>query len=212
MILYMKSSTFIDDFIENEDDVDILMASYICVSTNIRRREDSELLDITIASKSTLLYPSSRVFSCETIESMRDAYMEQLQESCLPFLSLMIKKSIKKGKNFILICSDKEWKIPYLKWVSEFVYDYFEYPIYSYKNFVSIEKLPDIDDDSILKRINKILEKTKRQNLDKMSSREKTRLYKEMKTSSLKKILKEKGLYNKNMSRSEMIDMLDAFA
>ena len=124
----------------------------------------------------------------------------------------MIKKSIKKGKNFILICSDKEWKIPYLKWVSEFVYDYFEYPIYSYKNFVSIEKLPDIDDDSILKRINKILEKTKRQNLDKMPSREKTRLYKEMKTSSLKKILKEKGLYNKNMSRSEMLDMLDAFA
>ena len=33
-----------------------------------------------------------------------------------------------------------------------------------------------------------------------------------MKTSSLKKILKEKGLYNKNMSRSEMLDMLDAFA
>lgn len=212
MIIYMKSSTFINDFIENEDDVDILTASYVCVSTNIRRREDSELFDVTIATKAVLLYPSSIVFSCDTIDTMREAYMEQLMESCLPFLALMIKKSIKKGKNFILICSDKEWNIPYLKWVSEFVYDYFEYPIYSYKNFVSIEELPDIDEDSILKKINIILEKTKKQNLDKMSSREKKRVYKEMKTSSLKKILKEKGLYNKNMTRSEMLDMLDAFA
>ena len=33
-----------------------------------------------------------------------------------------------------------------------------------------------------------------------------------MKTSELKKILKDKDLYNKNMSRSDMLDMLDAFS
>lgn len=212
MIIYMKSSTFIDDFIENEDDVDILTASYVCVSTQIRRRAENESLDIIIAKRSSLLYPSNRVYAADTIETMKDVYMEQLEECCLPFLSIMIKKSIKKGKNFILLCSDKEWKLQYLKWVSEFVYDYFGYPIYSYKDFVSIEKLADFNANDVLSKVKKILKNAKQKNLDNMNSKEKKRVYKNMKTSELKRILKDKGLYNKTMCRSDMLDMLDAFS
>ena len=212
MIIYMKSSTFIDGFIQNEDDIDILTASYVCVSMSIRRKSENDLFDIIIANKTSFLYPSNIVFSAETIDDMRELYIEDLEEDCLPFLSVMIKKSIKKGQNFILICSDKEWKLQYLKWMAEFVYDYFGYPVYSYKDFVSIETLADFDEKAVLNKVNKILKHAKRRNLDNMSSKEKNRAYKTMKTSELKKILKDKDLYNKNMSRSDMLDMLDAFS
>ena len=185
----MKSSTFIDDFIQNEDDIDILTASYVCVSISIRRKSENDLFDITIANKTSFLYPSNRVFSAETIDDMRELYIEDLEEDCLPFLSVIIKKSIKKGQNFILICSDKEWKLQYLKWMAEFVYE-----------------------KAVLNKVNKILKNAKRRNLDNMSSKEKNRAYKTMKTSELRKILKDKDLYNKNMSRSDMLDMLDAFS
>ena len=212
MIIYMKSSTFIDDFIQNEDDIDILTASYVCVSMSIRRKSENDLFDITLANKTSFLYPSNTIFSAETIDDMRELYIEDLEEDCLPFLSVMIKKSIKKGQNFILICSDKEWKLQYLKWMAEFVYDYFGYPVYSYKDFVSIETLADFDEKAVLNKVNKILKYAKRRNLDNMSRKEKNRAYKTMKTSELKKILKDKDLYNKNMSRSDMLDMLDAFS
>lgn len=211
MILYMKSSTFIDDFIENEDDVDILTATYVCVSTNIRRREESADLDIIIATRTDLLYPSNQVYISDTLESTKDAYFEQLRTNCLPCLAAMIKKSIKKGKNIILICSDSEWKIPYLKWVSEFVYDYFDYPIYSYKDFVSIEKLKEVDEKKVLKKVITILDLAKKHNLSKLNDKQKERVCKNMKKHELKELLKDKGLYRKNMSRSEMIDMLEAF-
>ena len=97
MIIYMKSSTFIDDFIQNEDDIDILTASYVCVSMSIRRKSENDLFDITLANKTSFLYPSNTIFSAETIDDMRELYIEDLEEDSKNNTGLQFQIAINYG-------------------------------------------------------------------------------------------------------------------
>ena len=97
---------------------------------------------------------------------------------------------------------------------TEFIEDEFDYPVYNYKKYKKgKEKYRDIDYDDVIKKCNKVLKKAKKDEIDKKLSTERGReeYFNSLSKSELKKELKKMDLYQKGMSKSEMIDMLDVF-
>ena len=213
MIYYMNSNTFFDVFLEKEDDHDILQAQYVCVSSHIRKRDT----DVTnVVCLSSMLYPGPTVFNKGSFEEMKSEYFAQLEEEAIPFLAHLIYGSIKDNYNIILMCNKKEWKLKYLKWLSEFIFYYFDYPIYDYKRFINGCGIIEYDREKILKKTKKIIKETKNENTKKLEQSKLVRRklmnqYKSMSKKELKKILIKKELYTEGMSKFEMIDMLEAF-
>lgn len=93
----------------------------------------------------------------------------------------------------------------------------FGYPVYEYKEYSSgkYELIP-YEKEKILKKCNKILEKSKREQKERLLQSENGRKalmkdYKKMSKKELKKILKKRGLYTDEMSKSDMVETLSLF-
>ena len=213
MIYFMHSKTFFEEFINNESDRDILKAQYVCVSTHIRRRDTD--IDNVICLNNTL-YPGTNVLNRGSFEDMRDAYHEQLRDEAMTLLAELIRGSIEEDLNIIFLCTKKEWKLKYLKWLAEFIIMEFDYPIYSYSKYIKGCPLLKYDKDDILKRVKRISEKAHKKLFEQQRKTKQGRKriiheYKSMDKSELKKICKEQDVYYKGMSKQEMLDMLEAF-
>ena len=150
MIYYMHSKTFFNEFLNNESDRDILKAQYVCVSTHIRRR-DTNMENVICMNN--ILYPGSSVLNKGTFDDMRDAYHEQLSEDALPLIAELIRGSIEDKLNIIFLCTKKEWKLKYLKWLAEFIIIEFDYPVYNYRKYIQGCPLLDYDKDKVLKSV-----------------------------------------------------------
>ena len=213
MIYYMHSKTFFEEYLNNESDRDILKAQYVCVSSRIRRRDTN--IENVICLNNTL-YPGSTVLNKGTFEDMRDMYHEQLTENALPFLAELIRGSIEDEMNIIFICTKKEWKLKYLKWLAEFIIMEFEYPIYNYHKYINGCPLFEYNKEKVLKRVKAISEKA-RANLhaqERKTKQGRKRIlheYKSMSKKELKDICIKEELYYDGMSKQEMLDMLEAF-
>lgn len=208
----MTSKDFQNEFLKNERDKDILNAQYVICSLRIRKREEQE----NIISAQSILFPGPDVCSALTNKEMRERYFNQLMAN-KAFLATLIKASIEEKYNIVFLCTKNEGKMKFLRYLSEFVYLEFGYPVYEYKKYAdgSIALLK-YNRKKVLKRCNDLLETAKQNQYLKDIQTEAGRKrilkgYKKMKKSELKKILKGRNLYCKGMSKSEMIDMLDAF-
>ena len=126
MMFWMNSKTFQDDFLSNERDKDILNAQYVLVSTRIRKG-DGKYKNIIAAS--TTLYPNNSALMKLTEDDIRTEYFEQLDEN-RGLLATLILGSIEKKYNIIFLCTKNESKLKYLKYLSEYVFMEFDYPIY----------------------------------------------------------------------------------
>lgn len=213
MIYYMHSKTFFEEFLNNESDRDILKAQYVCVSTHIRRR-DTDVDNVVCLNKT--LYPGSQVLNKGTFEDMRDVYHDQLNEEALPLIAELIRGSIEEDLNIIFLCTKKEWKLKYLKWLAEFIMMEFDYPVYDYRKYIQGCPLMKYDKDKVLKSVKAISETARKKLFEEQRKTKQGRKmivqeYKSMDKKELKKICKEEGLYYDGMSKQEMIDMLDAF-
>ena len=213
MIYYMHTETFFDTFLNNESDRDILKAQYVCVSTHIRRRDTNIENVICLTS---VIYPSSNVFNKGTFEDMKDTYFEQLDNDAKPFLAELIRGSIEDKLNIILICTKKEWKLKYLKWLAEYIMAEFEYPVYHYQKYVDGYPLYEYDKEKVLKKTEKIITKAKQKmrEINRTTKSGRKRIlneYKEMSKKELKALCIQEDLYYDGMSRHEMLDMLEAF-
>lgn len=210
----MDSKVFQDEFIPTENEEAILAMQYVIVSTRIRLRHRNKCKNCVIANA---LYPDSSVFARLTPEDLKDAYFEQLEDN-LPLLATLIQGAIKKEYNITFICSRKELKsAKYLKYLAEFILLKFEYPIYNYSGYIN-EEYKDfvIDEKKILKKCNKILkdaeEKNFRSNLKTANGREvNLKNYAKRSKSSLKKELKERNLYTPDMTKADMLEMIQLF-
>lgn len=212
MMFWMDSKVFQNVFLVNEKDQDILDAQYVLVSTRIRRREHSDNIIIGNA----MVFPDAQVCSALTDDDFRDRYMNQCNR-CKPFLATLIKGSIEEGYNIVFLCTKKENKMKYLRYLSEFVFLEFGYPIYEYKLYASgaIELIP-YKKDKILKKCNKILKEAKDINYEKEIQTKDGRKriikdFKNMKKSDLRKNLEKRNLYQEGMSKKDMIDMIETF-
>ena len=213
MVYYMHSETFFEEFLNNESDRDILKAQYVCVSTHIRRR-DTDIENVICLNKT--LYPGSQVFNRGTFDDMRDAYHEQLNDEALSLIAELIRGSIENNLNIIFICTKKEWKLKYLKWLAEFIIMEFDYPAYNYHKYINNCPLFIYDKEKVLKRVKSITDDARKKLFEEQRKSKNGRKriiqeYKSMSKKELKKICIEEELYYEGMSKQEMIDMLEAF-
>lgn len=209
MMTYMNSKVFQNEFLTNEDDKDILNAQYILVSTMIRKRSK----EVTnIINGYTFFYPSNSVFDCNTEESMKEEYFDQLDKS-LSLIATLILGAIEKRYTIVFLCSKSESQLNYLGWLADYIYTVFGYPVYDYKDYSNYCALIDYDEDEIAKKCRKTIERSAEisHEKNKRTIRGRERLRQEIERydkKRLKKELKKIGLYSPNLTKSEMREFL----
>ena len=212
-MFWMNSKTFQDDFLSNERDKDILNAQYVLVSTRIRKG-DGKYKNIIAAS--TTLYPNNSALMKLTEDDIRTEYFDQLDEN-RGLLATLILGSIEKKYNIIFLCTKNESKLKYLKYLSEYVFMEFDYPIYDYKKY-SYNKIGiiEIDKDEIIQKCKKILKQIKKERNEELESTKMGRMklaneFKSLSKKEMKKELMKRDLYIDNMSKKEMVEMFELF-
>ena len=213
MMYYMTSKVFEDIFLENEDDKDILEAQYVLVSNRIRSGGTYD----NVLSAYNVLFPTTELLRYSSREDFKNAYMEYVEKNHLPFLATLVKYSVEDKYNVIFLCTKNEDKLHYLEYLSYVVYKIFKYPIYNYKDYENGKlSLIKYDKEKIVKKCNKILDNaSKKGNLIKLKKfngkdKEAALKYFRKNKKALIKILKKKGLYGKDMSTDEMLDVLES--
>lgn len=214
LIFIINSSDFEKIFLNNEDDSFILDTQFVIVSTRIKKKSNSNE-NIVIATN--ILYPEYDFFCVEPkSELAKEGYYRQLGNA-KPFLSALIKGSIKKGYNIFFICSDNEWKtFGYLKYLKDYIIDTFSYPVYSYKKYVNGCSLYEYNEKYTLNFCNSILKNIKKDRYENLRRSEKgkyklMREYKKYSRRDLIKRVKKIGVYHDGMSRSDMLDIIESF-
>lgn len=213
MMFWMNSKTFQDDFLSNERDKDILDAQYVLVSTRIRKG-DGKYKNIIAAS--TTLYPNNSALMKLTEDDIRSEYFEQLDEN-RGLLATLILGSIEKKYNIIFLCTKNESKLKYLKYLSEYVFMEFDYPIYEYKKY-SYNKIGiiEVDKNKIIQKCNKVLKQIKKERSIELESTKTGRMkliseFKSLSKKDMKKELLKRDLYIDDMSKKEMVEMFELF-
>lgn len=214
MLFVMHSEMFFEYFLVNEDYKIIKDAQIIVVSNSIRKRRPKE---DNIICLNHMIYPNSEVLSKGTFDDMHEAYEEQLKQEALPFLSTVIKGVIKKNYNVFFICSKKEWKLKYLKWLEEFIDDFFGFPVYNYLDYICdnyYKSYDKYDKKMVLKRCNQIIEVQNNRDFDQYleTSHGKKQLLKRYKGMSRKELRKECKLrgcsFMPDASKSDLLTVL----
>lgn len=213
MMFWMNSKTFQDDFLSNERDKDILDAQYVLVSTRIRKGDEKYK---NIIAASTTLYPNNSALMKLTEDDIRSEYFEQLDEN-RGLLATLILGSIEKKYNIIFLCTKNESKLKYLKYLSEYVFMEFDYPIYEYKKY-SYNKIGiiEVDKNKIIQKCNKVLKQIKKERSIELESTKTGRMkliseFKSLSKKDMKKELLKRDLYIDDMSKKEMVEMFELF-
>ena len=210
MLFYMNSKVFRDNFLRYESDSNIKNAQYVIVSTRIYKTSEYK----NIISAKTILFPGSDVYieSSSNNSTFRDKYFEQLDHNKV-FIAFMIKASIEKKHNIIFICTKKEDKSKYLKYLSEYIYIKFGYPCYEYDRYSKgITTLIEYDVDKVLKTIKPYIKQgkdtEKKYNLKLKDFRKKyIKKLKKNKPKLIKEV-KKTGFYSKKLTKDEMIEIV----
>ena len=218
MIFWMTSKILQDDFLKYEDDDEILKASYVIVSTRITAKRKNKKGNVMNLKAN--FFPDARTCSSCDDDYFQRRYFEQLDvlENKL-LLGALIKASIKEGTNIIFICTHKERKLKYMKYLEQYMMLEFGYPMYEYRAFsLGIYDKVKYDKKKILKKIDKLSEKAQKKHESKLindgsksSIKQVMKRYKEMNKKELKNELKKRNLYTKGMDKETMLDTIEAF-
>lgn len=216
----LNSRTFFETFLKEKPDK-ILKAQYVIVSSRIRKSKKYD----NIISGSNILYPDQNILShtyksskmsdlCDDDDEFKNSYINQLKES-RAFLATLIKGSIEEQYKIIFICSRNEWKnFKYLQILAEFIWDEFGYPVYDYKKIKNrSQTIIAFNTEEVIRHCNKVLKKASDKKIKEMSSTVdgRIKMVKQMSKDEMKEKLKAMHLYTGNMSKSEMIEMLELF-
>lgn len=210
-ILYMDSKTFLKKYIKENKPKVVLDTQYAIVSSTIRKSGRHE--NVISASQ---LFPGNRMLSDyittgDAVE-FKYSYFNQLEDN-KPLLAVLIKGAIEEEYNIVFMCSNKEkkrWK--YLKLLSEFVEQEFNYPMIKYEDKDSLSGVK-FNKDKTMDKVHKVLKAAKkdkkRKQLQSVRGREK--ILSKMSKDEMKKELKKMNLYYKGMTKEEMLDTMDLF-
>ena len=204
MLFYMNGKTFLQTYLDREEDWRILDEFYVIMSDSIRVSDKTKYNTIMYAPK--YFYPMSEVLFASEWEEYKAAYKYQLKDA-KSFLATLIHGSLTKGYNIIFLYSEKERKEKYPKVLAQYIMEEFKYPIYDYLKYIKgkckiCEYAPD-EVFGIVKPIVDELEKMERESPDyKIAVREKIKKWPKKK---LKKKLEEFGYYVEKESKQEML-------
>lgn len=204
MLFYMNGKTFLQTYLDHEEDWRILDAFYVIMADSIRVSDKTKYNTIMYAPK--YFYPTSEVLFASEWEEYKAAYKYQLNDA-KSFLATLIHGSLTKGYNIIFLYSEKERKEKYPKVLAQYIMEEFKYPVYDYLKYIKGKcKICEYDPDEvfgIVKPIVDELEKVERESPEyKLAEREKIKKWPKKK---LKKKLEEFGYYVEKESKQEML-------
>lgn len=211
---FMDGETFLKQYIK-EDPQTVLKTQFVIVSSTIRKCGRYDKKNV-INANNTLMPEDQLIIDYDDYKhdkNYRDAYYEMLDEH-KAFISTLIKYAILENYTIVFLCGKREKKYNYLKLLQKYVDDNFEYHIYNYKKYKEgKESVREFNPSRVLRICDKEIKRTtkirKENMLKNKESREK--LFSSMSKKELKKELKKRDLYVSNLTKSEMIDMLDTF-
>ena len=211
MMFYLTSKEFEKYFLTGESDDDILRSQYVIVSTRIKKSNSNY---DNILNANAMLFPDSLVCSAYTNKEFKTRYVKQL-DGCKYFLATLIKASIEEKYNIVFMCTHKENKMGYLRLLANYIKITFEYPVYDYVSYIAGCKLDKYSKKKVIKKCDSLLSEARhKQNMNSYMSGNTDKIlkiYKEKSKKEIKKELESKCLYKKGMSKSEMIDTIEAF-
>ena len=204
MLFYMNGKTFLQTYLDREEDWRILDAFYVIMSDSIRVSDKTKYNTIMYAPR--YFYPRSEVLFASEWEEYKAAYKYQLKDA-KSFLATLIHGSLTKGYNIIFLYSEKERKEKYPKVLAQYIMEEFKYPVYDYLKYIKGKcKICEYDPDEvygIVKPMVDQLEKIERESpAYKIAGREKIKKWPKKK---LKKKLEEFGYYVEKESKQEML-------
>ena len=204
MLFYMNGKTFLQTYLDREEDWRILDAFYVIMSDSIRVSDKTKYNTIMYAPR--YFYPRSEVLFASEWEEYKAAYKYQLKDA-KSFLATLIHGSLTKGYNIIFLYSEKERKEKYPKVLAQYIMEEFKYPVYDYLKYIKGKcKICEYDPDEvfgIVKPMVDQLEKIERESPEyKIAVREKIKKWPKKK---IKKKLEEIGYYVEKESKQEML-------
>ena len=188
---------------------------YVIVSSSIRTKGDPKW-DRHYIQAYNILYPPQHIlmrYDDYKDEEYKDEYFEHLSES-LPFFAKIIEWSLRNPKkDVIFLCGVKERKYRYLKLLKEFIELNFRVDVLEYFDGISICEYGIDDYPYAAEKCKKILKKAKKAQLQTKLESENGRRdhYSKLNKEQLIKKLKKIGMYNPNMKKSDMVDILETF-
>lgn len=210
----MNGKTFQEIFLK-ENPNKILRTQFVLVSSRIRRSRDSDRRNILSFSKQLL--PSDMLLSDYRIDIdpnyFRDQYCKQLDKE-KALLSIIIKGVIEENYTVVFLCSKNEWKLKYLKYLANYIWNEFNYPMYDYKKYKEgKETAVQYNREYALAICNKCIVKNQKRKRKKMLSTRQGRaeLVQSMSKDEMRAELKRMELYTQGMSKPEMKEMLELF-
>ena len=200
----MSSATFFKTFLRNESDQDILKTQYVLASTKIRSSGEFK----SIIQAANMLFPAPDVLLYSEVDKFKEAYLEQL-ETQLPFFASVVLGSLKENFNVVFLCSKNEFKLKYCEYISDFIYTYFKYPMYDYKEYAENKyELMTYDPKKVEEKCKKYLKKAELEyNTNKIKENDTKDI--RHKPKLMKRLLKENGIYWKGMTKDDMKEMIE---
>lgn len=208
----MHTKTFATMFAKVEQPKKVLKAQYIIVSTRIRKSgTDGNVVSISNLFPNPMILADYRL----DIDSsfLRRAYEKQLDDQ-KHLLAILVSTALDIGEPIIFLCTPKEWKLGFIQILSEYIEREFHYPVINYKKYKKhpwtvnppdITLISNICESVIRKRQNSVRKeklKTKSGRLDLVNNMSKDEMAAE---------LKRMNLYYKDLSKSEMRELLELF-
>ncbi len=205
-MMFVMTSKDLDLFFNNETDDAILNAQYVIVSNRIRRAR-IEYENIMTAS---VLFPDPSVMVAFSDDEFKSAYIEQLNQN-ISLIAVLVTEAIIHKYNIIFLCTRNEAKLSkFIYILADFIYDEFEYPVYKYRDLASGKiELVDIDEARAYKKAKAYIKDAKAKSV--ISNVKNESKLKNSEKKMLKKLLKDRGLYKKGMTISEMKNIVDIF-
>ena len=117
----------------------------------------------------------------------------------LSFICALIEHMLIEGEDSVIICTPNEMKYHYLQVFSEVVEDIFKFPILEYP------KKEVYDPGEVIERLLYYRDSITQYVLQNGNYRDRDRIIRNMNKKKLKKILKENGEWDSDMSKKEMI-------
>lgn len=214
-VYFMDGKTFLEKYIEENPDK-VLDSQFVIVSNNIRVLKGSYEKQIIVAKQ---LMPDSSLLLDYKEYDCKDSYIEEYRKTLSSvknkaLLATIIKYAVEEKSTIVFLCSKREGKYRYLKILAEYVEEEFGYHIYNYKKYKKgREKVTEYNPSYTLSRCDRALKKAKKAEKKLKLSKDSTRIpyFKSLSKKELIKMARKEGVYVVGMSKSELIDTLDAF-
>ena len=208
----MHTKTFDTMFAKVEQPKKVLRAQYIVVSTRIRKSgTDGNVITVSKLFPNPVMLSDYRM----DIDSsfFRREYEKQLDNQ-KHILAVLVATALDIGEPLIFICTPKEWKLGFLKIMAEYIEREFHYPVINYKKYKKHPWAVDPPDinlvfstcESVIRKKQKAVRKEKMK-----TKKGRQELVDEMSKDEMSAELKRMNLYHKDLTKSEMRELLELF-